>query len=130
MILRRNKVTVHKRESIWDLAAKLIINVAALLVVEELIPGFMLMDIKAAIIAAIVIGVVNTFIRPIIQLVALPLSILTLGLTAFLINVFLLMIVARITPGFEIDSFLTAAISSILLSLVNAFLHKLATIEQ
>ena len=105
---------------------QLAINVFALLVVEYLIPGFILSDIKAAVVTAVVIGIVNTLIKPIIQLIALPLSILTFGLTAFLINVVLLWLTSIYIPGFEITNFATAILASIMLSLVSWFLHKLA----
>lgn len=108
------------------LIVRLAINVFALLVVEYLVPGFHLASISAAIVAAIVIGIVNTFIRPIIQLIALPVSILTFGLFALLINVFLLWMTSRFVPGFVIANFTTAIIASILLSLVSWFLQKLA----
>ena len=109
------------------LIVRLAINVLALLVVEYLVPGFELASYQAAIVAAVVIGVVNTFIRPILQLVALPISIVTLGISAFLINVMLLWLVAYFVPGFEITSFTTAIIASILLSLVSWFLNRLAS---
>jgi len=106
------------------LVVGLVINTVALLVVQFIIPGFFISDLTTAIVAAIVIGVINTFIRPIVQIIALPLSLLTLGIAAFVVNVLLLMLAAAIVPGFEIDGFLTAAISSIVLSLVSTFLHK------
>ena len=109
------------------LIIRLAINVFALLVVEYLVPGFELSSYQAAIVAAIVIGVVNTFIRPILQLIALPISLLTFGISAFLINVFLLWGIAYVVPGFEIANFLTAVIAAIVLSLVSWFLHKLAS---
>ncbi|MCK4588374.1 phage holin family protein [Candidatus Woesebacteria bacterium] len=109
------------------LIVRLAINVFALLVVEYLVPGFELTGYQAAIVAAIVIGVTNTFIRPILQLIALPISLLTFGISAFLINVFLLWGIAYVVPGFEITSFLTAVIAAIVLSLVSWFLHKLAS---
>ncbi len=109
------------------LIVRLAINVLALLVVEYLVPGFELAGYQAAIVAAVIIGVVNTFIRPILQLVALPISIVTLGISAFLINVMLLWLVAYFVPGFEITSFTTAIIASILLSLVSWFLNRLAS---
>ena len=109
------------------LIIRLTINVFALLVVEYLVPGFELTGYQAVIVTAIVIGVVNTFIRPLLQLIALPISLLTFGISAFLINVFLLWGVAYVVPGFEITSFLTAVIAAIVLSLVSWFLHKLAS---
>lgn len=105
---------------------RIIVMVMGLLIVEYLIPGFRLESLGVAVIAAVVIGIINTFIRPVIQILALPFTLVTLGIAAFIINVLLLMLAASIVPGFEIDGFLTAAISSILLSLINAFLHKLS----
>lgn len=109
------------------LIVRLGINVVALLVVEYLVPGFVLTGYGAAIVAAIVIGIVNTFIRPILQLIALPVSILSFGISAFLINVALLWLTSIYVPGFEIAGFGTAVIASIVLSLVSWFLHKLAS---
>lgn len=117
-----------KGESVLHLLGQLLVSVVALLVVEAVVPGFTLVDLKTAMITAVVLGVVNTFIRPILQLIALPISLLTLGLTAFLINVALLLLVDRLITGFEISSFFVAAIASIVLSLVTAFLHKLARV--
>lgn len=108
------------------LIIRLAINVFALLVVEYLVPGFVLESYQAAIVAAVVIGIVNSFIRPVLQLIALPLSILTFGIAAFLINVALLYLTSMYVPGFSIASFTTAVIASVVLALVSWFLHKLA----
>jgi len=97
-----------------------------LLVVSYLVPGFTFDNLWATIVTAIAIGVVNTFIKPVLQIIFIPLSIITFGITAFLINVILLWGVSFVVPGFQINSFLTAVIASIVLSLVSIFLHKLA----
>lgn len=109
------------------LLGRLLINTLALLVVQYLVPGFTLVNWQAAIVAAIVIGIVNTLIKPILQLIALPISILTFGIAAFLINVSLLWLTSVFTPGFEIANFGTAVIASIVLSLVSWFLNRLAS---
>lgn len=106
---------------------RLAVNVFALFIVEYLVPGFHLASIWTGVVAAIVIGLVNTFIRPILQIIALPLSILTFGIAAFLINVLLLWGTTKLVPGFTIDSFTTALVSAIVLSLVSWFLNKLAS---
>jgi putative membrane protein len=102
------------------------INIFALLVVQYVVPGFEFTSLSAVIVAAVIIGAVNTFIRPILQFIALPLSLATFGISAFLINVLLLWGISFFVPGFEITSFVTAIIASLLLSLVSLFLHKLA----
>lgn len=109
------------------LIVRLAVNVFALLIVEYLVPGFVLTSLSAAVVAAVVIGIVNTFIKPIVQLIALPLSLLTFGIVAFLINVVLLYLTSKFVPGFEIASFTTAIIASLVLSMVSWFLHKLAS---
>jgi putative membrane protein len=108
------------------LIMRLLINVLALIIVEYLVPGFYLANAWSAIVAAVVIGLVNTLIKPLIQFIALPLSIMTFGIAAFLINVSLLLIVSKIVPGFLISNFTTAIIASLVLSLVSWFLNKLA----
>ena len=109
------------------LIGRLLINILALFIVEYLVPGFILADLTAAVVAAVVIGIVNTLIKPILQLIALPISILTFGIAAFLINVSLLWLTASVVPGFTITNFTTAIIASIVLSLVSWFLNRLAS---
>ena len=104
----------------------LALNVFALLVVSYLVPGFEFVDLWSTIVTAVVIGVSNTVIKPILQIIFIPLSIITFGITAFLINVVLLWGVSYIVPGFQIENFLTAVIASLVLSLVSMFLHKLS----
>ncbi len=105
---------------------KLAVNVLALLIVAYLVPGFNIINLWTAVVTAVVFGIVNTIIKPILQILFIPLTIITLGISAFLINVLLLWGVSYAVPGFEIENFLTAVIASILLSLVTWFLHKLA----
>ncbi|OGM18429.1 hypothetical protein A2686_02375 [Candidatus Woesebacteria bacterium RIFCSPHIGHO2_01_FULL_38_10] len=102
------------------------LNVLTLMIVSYLVPGFRFDSLWATIVTAIVIGVTNTFIKPILKIIFLPLTIITLGVSSFLINVVLLWAVSFMVPGFEIEGFLTAVIASIVLSLVSTFLHKLA----
>ncbi len=108
------------------LLMRLAVNVFALLVVEYLVPGFKLQNFWTAIVAAIAIGIVNTLIKPVLQIIALPISIMTLGIGAFLINVLLLWATSKFVPGFYIANFMTALLASIVLSLVTWFLHMLA----
>ena len=104
---------------------KLLINILSLFIVEKIVPGFYVDSFWTAVVVAIVLGVVNTFIRPILQIIALPISIATLGISAFLINVGLLMLVDAIVPGFAIANFWVAAMASVTMALVNWFLNKL-----
>ena len=65
----------------------------------------------------IILALINTFIKPLIQLITLPVTVLTLGLFSLVINALMLMLAGWIAPGFEVEGFLSALIGSILLSL-------------
>jgi putative membrane protein len=107
------------------LLGKLIVNMLALLITTRLVSGFVITDLKTAFIAAIVIGILNTFVKPVLRILTFPITLLTLGLFSFVLNVLLLMFAASITPGFNITGFMPAIIGSIVLSLVSAVLHLL-----
>lgn len=74
---------------------------------------------------ALVLGIINAFVKPVLQLIALPITILTLGLFALVINAAVLLLVAAIVPGFEIGGFWGALIFSIVLSIINSLIGKL-----
>ena len=64
-----------------------------------------------------IIALINTFIKPLLQLITLPINILTLGLFSLVINALMLMLAGWIAPGFEVEGFLSALFGSLLLSL-------------
>ncbi len=78
-----------------------------------------------AIIAAIVLALVNAIVRPVLVILTLPLSIITLGLFLFLVNGFSLLIVSSIVPKFKVHGCVTSAIAAILISLANMILEAL-----
>ena len=104
---------------------KLLVNIIALWVVAYILPGFTFDTPQTIAVTAVVIGVVNTFIKPLAQFIALPLTLLTLGIAYFFVNVFLLWGVSFVVPGFNIDSFLTSVLGSLALTLVSSFLNKI-----
>ena len=101
-----------------NLIARWIINAAALLLVAYLYPGVTVADFWAAMIAALVLGLVNAVIRPLLVLLTLPVTVLTLGLFLFVINAFLFWFVAEIVTGFKVTGFMAALIGSVLYSLI------------
>ena len=98
--------------------ARWIVNAAALLLVAYLYPGVHVTDFWAAFFAAIVLGLVNAIIRPLLVILTLPATILTLGLFIFVINALLFWLVAEIVKGFSVDGFMAALIGSILYSVI------------
>ena len=103
----------------------LLINALAIMIAAYILPGVHVAGIEGAIIAAVVLAILNTFIKPIIVLITLPLTILTLGLFILVINTIVILLVSWLVPGFKVDGFLTAFLFSILLWIVNAVLHQI-----
>jgi putative membrane protein len=100
------------------LLARWAVNAAALLLVAYLFPGVKVESFFAALMAALVLGLVNAVIRPILVILTLPVTLLTLGLFLFVINALLFWLAAEIVQGFHVDGFLAALIGSILYSLI------------
>jgi putative membrane protein len=105
-----------------------LLSAAALFVVSWLIPGFHVQDFKSALIAALVIGLINATLGLLLKLITLPLTILTLGIFWWVVNALMLMLASSLlTPGFHVDGFLWAFLGAIVLSLVNVIMRKLAS---
>jgi putative membrane protein len=100
------------------LLARWVLNAAALLLVAYLYPGVSVASFFAAAIAALVLGLVNALVRPILVILTFPVTLLTLGLFLFVINALLFWLVAELVPGFNVNGFLAALIGSILYSLI------------
>ena len=102
---------------------RLFVNALALLIVSTVIPGIELRGVLPALSAAFFLGLVNAILRPVIVLLTLPLTILTLGLFIPVINAFLLKLVSLMIQGFEVHGFWSAVFGAILLSLVSGLLN-------
>ena len=104
---------------------QLLINVIAFYVTAYLVPGFTVSGWQALVVMSIVWGLLTLLLKPILLVLTLPITILTLGLFTFVINALLLMIMSAIVPGFHVFGFGTAIIAAIVLSLINMLLAKL-----
>jgi len=98
----------------------------ALLIVAWIIPGIEVEGFGAALIAALVVGLAGATVGLILKAVLLPFIILTLGLVYFLINGLMLKLAAELVPGFRVNGCLPAVFGSILLSIVDYVLNRLA----
>lgn len=103
------------------------VNALSLYIVANVIPGIAVRDFGAALVAAVVIGLVNALIKPVLVVLTLPITILTLGLFTFVINALLLKLAGSVTPGFTVASFGSAFVGSIVLSIVSTILTRLTT---
>ncbi len=102
-----------------------IATAVSLLITAQIVPGFHVKSFVAAAIAAVILGLINATIRPILVFLTLPLSILTLGLFLFVINAVILLLVSSLTPGFgfTIAGFGSALLGSIVLTVVASVLN-------
>lgn len=96
-----------------------LLSAIALLVVAHIVPGFYVSGIIAALIAAIVIGLVNATLGLALKIVTFPLTLLTLGIFWFVINALMLKVAAALLPGFEIVGFVPALLGAIVLATIN-----------
>lgn len=90
-----------------------------------IVPGISVNNFLSAMLVCLTIGFINIFVRPIVEFISLPINFLTLGLFSFVINALLLMLAGVITPGFEVDGFLSALFGSILLSIFVGLMNKI-----
>jgi putative membrane protein len=102
----------------WVLSA-LAIGIAA-----YILPGIGVAGVIPALVLALVLAAINTFIKPVLALLTLPLSIMTLGLFSLVLNTLLIMLAAAIVPGVTVASFWSALLFGIILALISATLKS------
>ena len=107
------------------LLLKWLVSAVALIIVAYVVPGFTVSGIKAALIAALVIGLLNATIGLILKVVTFPLTLLTLGIFWFVINAVVIELASALVDGFEVANFWWAFVGAIVLAIVNMVLHAL-----
>jgi putative membrane protein len=108
----------------WNLIMHWLISAVSLVIVAYLIPGIQLQGVGPALIAPIVIGLVNATVGFILKIVTFPITILSLGLFLLVINALMLMFAAYIVPGFAVAGFWSAFFGAIVLSIVSMILRS------
>ena len=99
---------------------RLLITALALLACAYLVPGIEVTSFFVAVVAAMVLGLLNLIVRPVLIILTLPVTLLTLGLFIFIINAILFFFAASVVSGFVVDGFVPALIGSIVVSLISA----------
>jgi putative membrane protein len=102
-----------------------LLSALALLAVSYVVPGFILTGLIAALVAAVVIGLINATLGLLLKVVTFPLTVLTLGIFWLVINALMLELASAIVPGFHIAGFGSAFIGAIVLALVNMLIRWL-----
>lgn len=100
-------------------------NAATLFITPYVVPGFQIATFQTALLAAIVIGLLNIVIKPILLLLTFPINFLTLGLFTFVINAVVLWLATFIVTGMTIDNVLSGILAAIVISVVSTILSHL-----
>lgn len=101
-----------------------LVSAMVVFVAAYLLPGVHVKDFLTALAVAVVLGLFNLFLRPILIFLTLPITFLTLGLFMFVINALLILLTAMIIPDFKIDGFWWAVAFGVVISLINLLLKK------
>ncbi len=102
-----------------------LLNAVALLVVAYLLPGITVASFGSALIAALVLGLLNMLVKPVLVLLTLPITIVTLGLFLIVLNALLFWFVGSVLKGFQVNGFWWAVIGALLYSLISGLLSAI-----
>ncbi|MBN9286242.1 MULTISPECIES: phage holin family protein [Flavobacterium] len=106
-----------------NLLIRLLITTILVVVIANFLPGITVDSIKTALIVAVVLGLLNTFFKPILVFFTLPVTVITLGLFLLVINAVIILICDYLIDGFEVKSFISALLFSIVLSVCQWILN-------
>ncbi|MFN4146472.1 MAG: phage holin family protein [Runella sp.] len=103
-----------------SLIIRLIVSTIVVVVADRVLKGFQVDSLQTAVIVAIVMGLLNTFVKPVLHFLAFPITLITLGLFYFVINVLIVYLCDYLVDGFSVSGFLTALLFSLGLSLAQS----------
>ncbi len=104
---------------------EIILRAFAILISAYVIPGGIVTGFGTAILVAVVLSILNTIVRPILFILTLPITILTLGLFYFILNALMILLVSSLIPGFVVHGLFSALLFSLVLSAVNGVLNAI-----
>ncbi len=111
-------------EGIFPRLIRLLISGVAVLLTGYLLSGVAISGFWVSVLVAFLLGIANTYLRPILSLIALPLTILTFGLFLLVINVLMVYLVEWLVPGFAVSNFWWALLFSLIQSLLNTLFQR------
>ncbi len=106
---------------------RLLIYTLAVVITAWLLPGIHVENIATALMVAIALAIINTFLRPILIFLTIPVTILTLGLFLLVINALIIILIGKLVPGFVVDGFWWALLFSVILSIIAAIFGTSST---
>ncbi|MBF2052319.1 MAG: phage holin family protein [Candidatus Sericytochromatia bacterium] len=103
---------------------RFMLSAVALLLWSQVLPGVQVDSFVAALLAVVALSVVNTLVKPVLLLLTLPLTVLTLGLFLIVLNVLMIWLAAWLTPGFDINGFIPTLIFGVVMGLSTTVIDK------
>jgi putative membrane protein len=110
-----------------NIILRIIISAIVAFALSYILSGVHIQSFVTAIILAIVLGLLNIFVKPILIILTLPITIFTFGLFLFVINALIILLAAKFVSGFRVDGFWWALLFSLLLSVLTSFLYRKST---
>ena len=108
-----------------NLLLRLLVTAALVLLIANFLTGVHVASFTTAIIVAVVLGLLNLFIKPILVILTLPVTVVTLGLFLLVINAVIILLCTNIVGGFAVDSLWTALLFSVILSILQSITYKI-----
>jgi putative membrane protein len=102
-----------------------LVTTVAILIAAYVIPGIRIESLGAALIGAAILGILNVVLKPILVILTLPITLLTLGLFLFVVNALVFLLAGSLLSGFHVDSFWSALLGSLVVSIVSYIAHSL-----
>jgi len=111
---------------VMNFLIRLLVTALAAMLTAYILPGVSIKDFTSALILALVLAILNMLVKPILVILTLPATILTLGLFLLVINAIIILLAARLVKGFSVDGFFWALIFSVVLTVVSGIMHSIA----
>ena len=108
-----------------NLLIKLLLSAIAVFVIANLLTGVDVDSYITSLIVAVVLSVLNVLLKPVLVILTLPVTIITLGLFLFIVNALIILLADKLIDGFSVDGIWTAVLFSVLLSIMESLLHSL-----
>lgn len=105
------------------LIIRVVVTALALILAANVVPGISVSSFETALVAAVVLGVLNVLVKPILFILTLPITLLTFGLFSFVINAFMFLLAAYFVTGFAVAGFIPALLGSLVVTAVSTITH-------
>ncbi len=115
----------HMEKNMLNIVLRWFIYALIVVFVSWIIPGIEVDNFLTAMFVCVILAFVNAFIKPILQMITFPITILTMGLFSLVINALMLMLASYFTPGFEVEGFISAFLGALLLSIFSFGVNKI-----